>query len=83
MLTHALVGHTSYKRLAWPPQEARKFEAQKAERWLPAVGEAVHVPRLGGEAKVDILWLPVAAYILWPTVAAACKPFFLLPSSKP
>lgn len=33
-------------------QETRKFEAQKAERWLPAVGEMVHVPRLGSNAKV-------------------------------
>jgi hypothetical protein len=36
-------------------QEARKFEAQKAERWLPNVGDTVHVPRLGGSAKVHFV----------------------------
>lgn len=33
-------------------QEARKFEAQKAEQWLPTIGDTVHVPRLGGTARV-------------------------------
>lgn len=34
-------------------QEERKFEAQRAEQWRPAVGAVVHVPRLGGDAKVS------------------------------
>lgn len=36
-------------------QEERRFEAQRAEQWLPAVGAIVHVPRLGGNAKVSPL----------------------------